>query len=130
MTNSYQGISDGRTRTGRTSTPNYAAGASRSDQLQQQSLENYFSALNLNANTALREAQTTGSGLKQLGELSQTLTEGLVERQKGINESEMLRGINDAYMNGVSEGELAEADEVASIHAEAEKQDLKIISIN
>ena len=128
MTNSYQGISDGRTRTGRTSTPNYAAGASRSDQLQQQSLENYFSALNLNANTALREAQTTGSSLKQLGELSQTLTEGLVERQKGINESEMLRGINDAYMNGVSEGELAEADEVAGIHAEAEKQDLKIIS--
>ena len=128
MTNSYQGISGGRTRTGRRETPDYAARASRSDQLQQQSLENYFSALNQNANTALREAQTQGGGLKALGELSQTLTEGLVERQKGINESEMLRGINDAYMNGVSEGELAEADEVANIHATAEKQDLELIS--
>lgn len=128
MTNSYQGISDGRTRTGRRETPDYAAGARRSNELQQRSLENYFSALNLNANTAIKDAQNNGSNLKQLGELSKTLSDGLVERQKGINENEMLRGINDAYMNGVSEDELAEADDVANIHAEAEKQDQQIMS--
>jgi len=128
MTNSYQGISDGRTNTSRTNTPDYAAGARRNNQLQQRSLEDYFSALNLNANTAIKDAQNGGSNLKQLGELSKTLSDGLVERQKGINENEMLRGINDAYMNGVSEGELAEADEVANIHATAEKQDLQLIS--
>ena len=128
MTNSYVGISDGRTSTGRTNTPDYGAGARRTDQLQQRSLDNYFSALNLNANTAIKDAQNNGSDLKQLGELSKTLTEGLVERQKGINENEMLRGINDAYMNGVSEGELAEADDVANAHAEGEKQDLELIS--
>ena len=128
MTNSYQGISDGRTRTGRRETPDYAAGARRNDQLQQRSLENYFSALNLNANTAIKDAQNNGSNLNQLGELSKTLSDGLVERQKGINENEMLRGINDAYMNGVSEEELAEADDVANAHAEGEKQDQQIIS--
>tara|TARA_Y100000385_G_scaffold244549_1_gene262683 strand:- start:4072 stop:6597 length:2526 start_codon:yes stop_codon:yes gene_type:complete len=128
MTNSYQGISDGRTNTGRRETPDYAAGARRNNALQKQSLESYFSALNLNANTAIKDAQNNGSNLKQLGDLSKTLSDGLVERQKGINENEMLRGINDAYMNGVSEGELTEADDVAKIHATAEKQDLELIS--
>ena len=128
MTNSYQGISDGRTSTGRTNTPDYGAGAKRTDQLQQRSLEDYFSALNLNDNTAIKDAQNNGSNLKQLGALSKTLTEGLVERQKGVNEGEMLRGINDAYMNGVTAEELAEAEDVSNVHAESEKQDQQVIS--
>ena len=128
MTNSYQGISDGRTRTGRRETPDYAAGARRNNDLQKQSLDSYFSALNLNANTAIKDAQNNGSNLKQLGELSKTLSDGLVERQKGINENEMLRGINDAYMNGVGIGDAAEAEQTELNNKESETLDRAVMS--
>tara|TARA_B100000497_G_scaffold22257_1_gene26195 strand:+ start:6 stop:2513 length:2508 start_codon:yes stop_codon:yes gene_type:complete len=128
MTNSYQGISDGRTNTSRRKTPDYAAGAKRNNPLQQQSLENYFSALNLNADTAVKDAQNNGSNLKQLGELSKTLSDGLVERQKGINENEMLRGINDAYMNGVGSDDAAEAEQTELNNKESETLDRAVMS--
>jgi hypothetical protein len=41
------------------------------------------------------------AGLDKLADFSQTLTNALIENQKQVNEREKLRGLNDAYINGV-----------------------------
>ena len=71
-------------------------------------------------------ASIANKEIEQLATFSKTLTEGLVKIQEKKNEEEMMRGIGDAYLNGVdpqplAEGEqaLKEADNVIQSTAQA-----------
>lgn len=64
-----------------------------------------------NNRTRVENSALAGKELEQLAQYSATLTEQLVEVQKTRNKEEMLRGINDAYLDGVDTTEVQAGEE-------------------